>query len=51
VGGVKGYYCYILTGSRDARCRKKEMDGTDKCHNRCANLAIAKERKRAIDEM
>ena len=35
-------YCYILTGSRDERCLKKEMGGTGKCENRvCANLAIA----------
>jgi hypothetical protein len=53
-GGVKGHelsYCYILTGSRDERCLKKEMDGTGKCENRgCTNLAIAEEWKRAIDK-
>jgi hypothetical protein len=54
VGGVKGHelsYCYILTGSRDERCLKKEMDGTGKCENRgCANLVIAEEWKRANDK-
>jgi hypothetical protein len=53
VGGVKGHelsYCYILTGSRDGRRLKKEMDGTGKCENRGrAYLAIAEERKRGID--
>lgn len=47
MGGVKAHelsYCYILTGSREERCLKKEMDGTDICENRgCAYLAIARE--------